>query len=58
MTNILQRFWRDERGATAVEYGLICALVFTAFAATMPFVAQEVVELFEYIESAWASAVQ
>lgn len=24
----LIRFWRDERGATAIEYGLICALVF------------------------------
>ena len=26
----LNRFWRDERGATAIEYGLICALVFLA----------------------------
>lgn len=57
MPTILHRFWREERGATAVEYGLICALVFTAFAATMPFVAQEVVGLFEYIQAAWASAV-
>jgi len=24
----LSSFWRDERGATAIEYGLICALVF------------------------------
>jgi pilus assembly protein Flp/PilA len=24
----LTRFLRDERGATAIEYGLICALVF------------------------------
>ncbi len=24
----LTRFWRDQRGATAIEYGLICALVF------------------------------
>ncbi len=58
MPRMLHKFWRDERGATAVEYGLICALVFTAFAATMPFVAQEVVSLFEYIEAAWASAIQ
>ena len=26
----LTRFWCDERGATAIEYGLICALVFLA----------------------------
>jgi len=24
----LKRFWADERGATAIEYGLIGALVF------------------------------
>ena len=24
----LSRFLRDERGATAIEYGIICALVF------------------------------
>ncbi len=23
----LQQFWRDQRGATAIEYGLIAALV-------------------------------
>jgi pilus assembly protein Flp/PilA len=24
----LRRFWADERGATVIEYGLICAMVF------------------------------
>lgn len=24
---ILQRLWRDKRGATAIEYGLIVALI-------------------------------
>ena len=27
MTNLLSRFVRDESGATAIEYGLIAALV-------------------------------
>jgi len=27
MRNVMVRFWRDERGATAVEYGLIVALI-------------------------------
>lgn len=27
MTRIIRRFIRDERGATAVEYGLLAALV-------------------------------
>lgn len=26
----LTRFWRDERGATAVEYGLIVAMIVIA----------------------------
>jgi pilus assembly protein Flp/PilA len=28
MRRLIQRLARDERGATAIEYGLICALVF------------------------------
>ena len=26
----MTRFVRDERGATAIEYGMICALIFLA----------------------------
>jgi pilus assembly protein Flp/PilA len=25
----IRRFWSDERGATAIEYGLICAMIAT-----------------------------
>jgi len=25
MTNMISRFWKDESGATAIEYGLIAA---------------------------------
>lgn len=55
---MLKHFWRDERGATALEYGLICAFVFLAFAATLPFVAAEVVKLFTLIETTWRNAVK
>ncbi|WP_395383852.1 Flp family type IVb pilin [Mesorhizobium sp. UC22_110] len=27
MTNLLSRFFKDELGATAIEYGLIAALI-------------------------------
>ena len=27
MTQFVSRFWKDESGATAIEYGLIAALV-------------------------------
>ena len=30
MPRILNRFWREEEGATAIEYGLIAALVSVA----------------------------
>ena len=30
MGNIFNRFWNDESGATAIEYGLIAALVSVA----------------------------
>nr|WP_165191194.1 Flp family type IVb pilin [Caulobacter soli] len=31
----LSRFWRDERGATAVEYGLLVALLALALVGIM-----------------------
>lgn len=30
MTNIINRFFKDEEGATAIEYGLIAALIAVA----------------------------
>lgn len=27
MKNLIQRFWNDEEGATAIEYGLIAGLI-------------------------------
>lgn len=30
MKSAFQRFWNDERGATAIEYGLIAALISVA----------------------------
>lgn len=30
MTNIITRFWNDEEGATAIEYGLIAGLIAVA----------------------------
>ena len=30
MTGLVNRFWNDESGATAIEYGLIAALISVA----------------------------
>jgi pilus assembly protein Flp/PilA len=35
MTRITKRFWTDESGATAIEYGLIAAGVALAIIATV-----------------------
>lgn len=35
MKNSIQRFLRDERGATAIEYGLIAGLIAIAIATTV-----------------------
>mgnify|MGYP000569080904 CR=1 FL=1 len=39
MTNLFNRFVKDEDGATAIEYGLIAALIATAIIAALQGVA-------------------
>jgi pilus assembly protein Flp/PilA len=36
MSKFVSRFMKDESGATAIEYGLIAALVAVAIAAVLP----------------------
>jgi pilus assembly protein Flp/PilA len=36
MSKFVSRFLKDESGATAIEYGLIAALVAVAIAAVLP----------------------
>ncbi len=33
--SMLRRFWNDERGATAIEYGLLAALLAVVIAAAV-----------------------
>ncbi len=40
---------RDDRGATAVEYALICALVFVAIVAAVGFLGTEVASFYDDI---------
>ncbi len=48
----LCQFCREETGATAIEYGLICALVFLPMAAVLPFFANEVTTMFHKVGDA------
>ena len=49
MTNFLARLLADESGATAIEYGLIVALIAVAIIAALISVGNEVVALLDYI---------
>ena len=45
----LRDIGRDDRGATAVEYGLILALVFLAMVGAVVSFGQGAIEMWEYV---------
>lgn len=51
MKNLISRFVRDEDGATAIEYGLIAALIAVAIIAAVQAVGTSVSETFSSIDS-------
>ncbi|MCR4523210.1 MULTISPECIES: Flp family type IVb pilin [Bosea] len=51
MTNVFKRFVKDESGATAIEYGLIAALVAVAAIVGMTAVGTKLEALFQHIQS-------
>ncbi|BCJ92036.1 components of type IV pilus, pilin subunit [Terrihabitans soli] len=46
---LFTRFLKDESGATAIEYGLIAAIVSVAIIAALQFVGGELGNVFNYI---------
>lgn len=48
---MLRRFWADEGGATAIEYGLIAALIFLAILVGVGAMSNSTVGLFDYISN-------
>jgi pilus assembly protein Flp/PilA len=49
---LLGRFARDERGATAIEYGLIVSLIFLAITAAVKGYTSETENMYSTIQSA------
>ena len=49
MTTLIRRFIRDERGATAVEYGLLAALVSVAAGSVVAILGDIVQLVYQYI---------
>ncbi|MBI1384167.1 MAG: Flp family type IVb pilin [Rhizobiales bacterium] len=45
----LARFWRDRKGATAIEYGLIAALIAIGMLTGLQDMAQTIVDTYQYI---------
>lgn len=56
MTKLIQRFWNDEEGATAIEYGLIAGLIAVAIIATVSKLGGELNVIFEKISTSLLSA--
>ncbi|KQY89518.1 Flp family type IVb pilin [Brevundimonas sp. Root1423] len=52
----LSRFGRDDGGATAVEYGLIAALIFVVILSAVTALGDRTDAMYDYITTAIASA--
>lgn len=52
MKNNLLAFWRDEEGATAIEYGLIAGLISVAILTVLGTVGDQLLAVFTSIATA------
>lgn len=57
MLNILARLWEDEIGATAVEYGLIVALMVIAMSVGLNGVARETINMWTNVSDSVVAAI-
>jgi len=53
----IYRFHRDEGGATAIEYGLICALIFLVIIAAVAAFAARSNAMYDYISTNISAAI-
>jgi pilus assembly protein Flp/PilA len=57
MTPLIRRFLSDDRGATAIEYGLICGLIFLVIITAVGLFAGRATAMFEYIAATITAAI-
>lgn len=57
ITRFIQKFVRDEEGVTAIEYGLIAALIAVVIIATVTLVGSKLALVFNTIQLALAAVV-
>jgi pilus assembly protein Flp/PilA len=58
MRKLLTEFLRDEEGATAIEYGLITALIAVPIVAFLPDIGKQLAKSFETILTALGGPVK
>jgi pilus assembly protein Flp/PilA len=56
MQKFVARFVKDESGATAIEYGLIAALIAVVIIGSAQLLGQEIVTTFNRVKDAMAAA--
>jgi pilus assembly protein Flp/PilA len=56
MSHLLSRFVRDESGATAIEYGLIAALIAVAIIGILSAVGTQLTTTFSHVKTGLAGA--
>jgi len=57
MIRCLQALWADKRGATAIEYGLIAALIFLAIVTAVSSFAGKTTAMYTYINDTITAAI-
>ncbi len=57
MITLISRFLKDDSGATAIEYGLIAALVSVAAIGALPAMGDSLSSLFDTVSTALSTAV-
>ena len=57
MKKVATRFFQDESGVTAIEYGLIAALISVVCIAAMTFAGQQLLLVYNRIGNALATAL-
>lgn len=56
MKNLVSRFFKDESGATAIEYGLIAALISVVIIVAVTAIGENVQGRFEAVQTALGGA--
>jgi pilus assembly protein Flp/PilA len=57
MVAAMHRFWVDEEGATAIEYGLVAALLIIGLMLTLSAFSDASLELYNYLETSVTNVV-